>query len=317
MQLTLAEIERRLPDEHPSHYYLYAGRLWGAGKRDDAVFWFYTGQLRFRFHLLSNPSLERSGDPALFGSLQATIGEPINLYVGGDPKKWMKRIDEVLKWDAKTKNGFTAKTTHHKELEEVRAGLTKLRDYVEKNQEQIRAQREEQGIGEVGVVNGIYLEERKKKMPKDWPALQTTTSLAMLAGSYESSFEAGLGPILFFEDQSKVLSAKSVVLSAAGNDLLLIVAKRGDEELLSRTVKVRREKGSVLFDETRTASQRGLAEGGARETTFLRLNTAGELVIQRESITEGKYAGKPTPVRLSFTHWSRAKRLAASETPQP
>jgi hypothetical protein len=308
-KLSGEEIERRLPDEHPANYYLYAGRLWGGGERDKAVFWLYAGQLRFRFHLLANPNLEKSGDPALFGSLQATVGAPINLYVGGDPKMWMSQIDDVLIWDDKTPNGFTSKKAHAKELAEVRSGLVKLRDYVASNQEKLSAQREAEGIGEVGIVNGVYVEERKKKMPKDWPALVQSTSLEMIAGVYEASFSSLLGPILFFEDQYKVLPAKSFVLSAKGSDALLVVAKRGDEELLRRTIKIRQEKGAIVFEETKTAKQQGLAEGGSRETCILRLNADRELVIERNSITEGKYPNKTTPVRLTNINWNRAKRL--------
>ena len=309
MKLTPAEIERRLPEEHPANYYGYAARLWSEGKRDEAVFWLYAGQLRFRFHLLSNPNLPAGDDAALFGSLQSSIGEPINLYVGGDPKKWMKAIDDVLKWDAKTRNGFTSKRDHKKELEEDRAGLVKMRDYIEKNPDVLRAQREELGIGEVGVVNGVYVEERKMKMPKDWPALVPATSLEMIAGSYEASFAALLGPILFFEDQAKVLPAKLFVFSVAGSNELLVVAKRGEEELIRRTIPIRQEKGAVVFDETREAKSSGLTEGGSHQTCFLRMNAAGELVLQRDSITEGKYPDKTTPVRLSYINWNRAKRL--------
>src|SRR5262245_22183604 len=91
-----AKIEAALPNEHPSAYYGYAQRLFSQGKKDDAVFWFYVGQLRYRFHLKANPSLDRGGDPAAFGALSATIGGTINGYAGGNPKEWVKAIDRAL-----------------------------------------------------------------------------------------------------------------------------------------------------------------------------------------------------------------------------
>ena len=317
LKLTPKEIERALPKEPPSSYYLYAARLWGEGKSDDAVFWFYAGQLRFRFHLLANPNLPRSGDSALFGALQATLGEPINLYVGGDTKKWMRQIDRVLAWDEKTANGFTSKKTHAKQLEETRAGLIKLRDYVATNHNSIREKREEEGIGAVGVMNGVYVEERRKKMPKDWPALAAATTPAQLAGTYEAGFAALLGPIFFFADQYQVLKAKSFELSSADPDHLTVVAKNGDEILLERTLSVARENGAVVFTERKSAAESGLGEGGTREKIFLRLNANGELVLQRDSETEGKYPNKPTPTRLSYTFWNRAKRLPAPDASPP
>lgn len=37
------ELEAALPGEHPSSYYVYAGRLFSEGKKDEAVRWFYIG----------------------------------------------------------------------------------------------------------------------------------------------------------------------------------------------------------------------------------------------------------------------------------
>src|SRR6266513_48400 len=53
-KLPPATIEAALPNEHPSAYYGYAARLFREGKKDEAVFWFYVGQLRYRFHLKPN-----------------------------------------------------------------------------------------------------------------------------------------------------------------------------------------------------------------------------------------------------------------------
>tara|TARA_R110002050_G_scaffold57131_1_gene128388 strand:+ start:180 stop:626 length:447 start_codon:yes stop_codon:yes gene_type:complete len=141
-----AEIEKALPEEHPSAYYLYAGRLFKEGKKDEAVFWFYVGQLRYRFHLKANPNLEPSGDPALFGSLSATLGEQINGYAGGNTKDWVRAIDRALKWDAETKNGFTSKKKFAEVYEQNRAGLKKLRDQIESQTDYIREQRKQAGL---------------------------------------------------------------------------------------------------------------------------------------------------------------------------
>src|SRR5580765_4898046 len=50
-----AKVEAALPTQHPSVYYGYALNLFDQGKKDDAVFWFYAGQLRYRFYLNANP----------------------------------------------------------------------------------------------------------------------------------------------------------------------------------------------------------------------------------------------------------------------
>lgn len=313
-KLAPAVIEQRLPQEHPSAYYLYAGRLWSEGLSDDAVFWFYAGQLRFRFHLRANPKLDPSGDPALFASLNATLGESLNLYVGGDPKKWMEQIDRVLTWDEKTANGFTSKKKYTKELEEIRGGLLKLRTYVSDNQAMIAAKRVEEGIGTIGVVNGVYIEERRRKMPLDWPALVPQTTLAAANGLYEGGFSTRFDAI-FFYGQKEVARATFFRLAAVPPDSLQVIALDGKTELASRLLKVRVEYGALAFDEIRPGSTAGLASGEVHATHFLRLNASSELVVERRSITTGTFPNKSRPVRLDFTFWNRAKRLTEAEPP--
>lgn len=145
-KLPPATIEAALPNEHPSAYYASGARLFREGKKDDSVFWFYVGQLRYRFHLKANPNIDPSGDPALFSSLSATVGRTINEYAGGNVKDWVKTIDRALKWDADTPNGFTSKKKFASIYEENRAGLKKMREQVENQAESIREQRKKAGL---------------------------------------------------------------------------------------------------------------------------------------------------------------------------
>lgn len=145
-RLPAREIEQALPTAHPSAYHLYASRLFTEGKKDDAVFWFYVGQLRYRFHLQANPGLEPSGDPAVFSSLSATVGQTINEYAGGNVGDWIKAIDRALKWDDQNPNGFTSRKKFAAIYKENRAGLTKLRDQLKGQAEMIREQREKRGL---------------------------------------------------------------------------------------------------------------------------------------------------------------------------
>jgi hypothetical protein len=145
-KLPLKDIEARLPDEHPSSYFLFSARLLQEGKKDDAVFWFYIGSIRYRFYLAANPKLDPSGDPVLFGTLQETIGGPINEYAGGDPKKWAAQIDQALKWDEENNNKFTSKKKFKQEYQEIRDGLSGLKKMIEENIDQIKEQRKRSGL---------------------------------------------------------------------------------------------------------------------------------------------------------------------------
>ena len=140
------ELKAGIEKRHPVAYYFLAAKLFAAGAREEAVFWFYAGQLRFRFHLAANPKLSPSGDPALFGSLSEVMGRPINEYAFGDPPQLGATIDKVLAWDERTDNGFTSKTQHAKLWGEIRGGLSKLGEYVRTSADEIRAERQKNGL---------------------------------------------------------------------------------------------------------------------------------------------------------------------------
>jgi hypothetical protein len=136
---TPAQIEDRIETKHPAAYFVLATKLFEQGKRDDAVFWFYAGQLRYRAYLVANPKLDPSGDPALFVSLFSTAGPTINGYAFGDVPQLVKTIDRVLEWDAKHPDPLTPKSAQR---DEVRAGLTRLKEQVVLQREEIKIQRQ-------------------------------------------------------------------------------------------------------------------------------------------------------------------------------
>ncbi len=144
-------VEEQLPDAHPALYYAFAARLFTSGERETAVFWFYVGQLRFRFHLfrfhlMVNPELPPDGDPAILASLNSSLGRVFNEYIGADPDVWAETVEKALQWDASHPNGFTPKEAHPDALAEIRTGLEGLRDMIRDNKETIRAERAKNGL---------------------------------------------------------------------------------------------------------------------------------------------------------------------------
>ena len=153
-KLTVEQLKAGIETQHPAAYYVLAQKLFADGTQDEAVFWFYAGQLRYRFHLAANPALPKSGDPALFGSLTQVIGAPLNEYAFGDLAHLVATIDKVLAWDEKTDNGFTSKTQHAAEWKSIRAGLVKMRAYIVENGDSIRADRTKNGLPNRGRKGG-------------------------------------------------------------------------------------------------------------------------------------------------------------------
>ncbi|AMY08359.1 hypothetical protein LuPra_01556 [Luteitalea pratensis] len=145
-RLTPDQLKASIEKQHPAAYYVLAGKLFASGEKDEAVFWFYAGQLRYRFHLAANPDLPPSGDAALFASLSEVLGRPINKYAFGDVVQVTATIDKVLAWDGRTANGYTSKTTHAAAWKGIRDGLGQLRSHLVQSGDQIRAQHKQNGL---------------------------------------------------------------------------------------------------------------------------------------------------------------------------
>lgn len=54
-----------------------------------------------------------------------------------------------------------------------------------------------------------------------------------------------------------------------------------------------------------------MTEGGMHATDYLRVNTAGDLVVQSDWLIEGKLPNRTMPVREFYTNWIRATRIGA------
>ena len=136
----------QIESNHPAAYYQLAAKLFADGKKDEAVFWYYVGQLRYRLHLQTAKNLDPSGDPALFTSLSETVGRPLNEYAFGDIPKLAATIDKVLEWDAAHDNGFTPKKGNENAVEQNRSGLASMKEMLLKDLDKIKAQRKENGL---------------------------------------------------------------------------------------------------------------------------------------------------------------------------
>lgn len=122
------DVEARLVAEPYVSDYLYAARLFSAGKKDAAVFWFYVGQLRGRVYYTAHPT-DLDGTEA-FTSMTQVLGESINAHAGADPTKWAAILDKVLVWDASHDDTLTPKNEFARQRDEVRAGMKQLRESV-------------------------------------------------------------------------------------------------------------------------------------------------------------------------------------------
>jgi hypothetical protein len=140
------ELEANLPDSHPMFYFLYASKLFRAGKQDLATRWYYVGQIRFNAHLLANPGLPAEGDPATLAGVNKNYGPAITDWSGGNIRIWLQNIKDALAWDAANPNNFTPKDTHAAELEKARAQVSATYDTIKRTEAQIKSERAARGL---------------------------------------------------------------------------------------------------------------------------------------------------------------------------
>lgn len=134
-------LERLIADvehQHPGTYFILAKRLMDVGRADEAVFWFYVGQLRWGAYLSRH-----SSEAQVFLAMKETLGQPLNEYIGGDIQAWVAMIDKVLAWDASHPDNFTRSRDAR---ERTRAALIDLRQQIIVQQDDIRAARAHKGL---------------------------------------------------------------------------------------------------------------------------------------------------------------------------
>lgn len=150
---TQAQTGVRVPPEtkalaasHPAEYYKQAANLFRSGRKDDAVFVFYLGQLRYRAHLSARRNLPADGDPALFGSLSEMVGRPLNEYAFGDLPTLAAIIDAVLAHDAASPDRFTPPAQFPGVHAGVRDGLSRMKQTMLNDADRIRESRRKNGL---------------------------------------------------------------------------------------------------------------------------------------------------------------------------
>lgn len=298
-----SQIASGLIDQHPASYYTLAMQLWLTGRKDESVFWLYAGQLRYRFYLLAHPEVPQPPYPAL----QDAVGGPINLYAGGDVDKWISQINSVLDWDARTPNLFTSKTEYSVALEEVRKGLLDLGTYLVANKDSLRKQREEQGIGLNGLIDGAYVDERRPKMSEGWPQIISQNSTTSIAGVYQNDFDARL-EVIFGADRIKAKRSDSIKIATIDDSTIEAIAFIKGKEVFTKRISITISDGAIVVTDRREGKDTGLDPGYDEENIRLRLNESGELVLQRDSVREG-IDGRKLAIKEMYTFWNRAKRV--------
>lgn len=140
------EMLNGITQKHPVTYIQIAAELLKRGDKNEAVVWYYVGQMRYRAHLMANPDLEPTGDPALYSSLKYVVGTPINEYAGSNVENWELLIMKAIEWNSANENSFTPKHEFPEIYEKIQNNFIEFKNYVSQNKDEIIKQRKENGL---------------------------------------------------------------------------------------------------------------------------------------------------------------------------
>lgn len=139
------ELMKGIENQHPMIYFVLAGKLYDANRREEATFWLYAGQLRYRFRIETLPEAAQAQEKAVFTEMTRQLGGPINIWAFGDTEMLASTVDAVLAWDEKAPNGFTAKADFVEQWHKTRQDMADFGKYLRENGDKIRADRAKKG----------------------------------------------------------------------------------------------------------------------------------------------------------------------------
>lgn len=118
---------------HPVAMMLLAKRLYDADRRDEAVFWFYASQLRWRAWLTGPGSREQDQ----FARLFETLGPDINVHGFCNVDMLLATYARVVEWDETHPDALTPDVATRKS---TRDGFLELAESVKARRSEIEAQ---------------------------------------------------------------------------------------------------------------------------------------------------------------------------------
>jgi hypothetical protein len=128
---TIQELEIGIQNKAPSTYFALATELFRSGQKDDAAFWYYVGQVRYRFLVLAKAKAsEPSDEQAHFWLLSESVGQSIYEKADQRSAALVRALDRALAWDLDQPNGYTSKSAFSAEHARARQEMLALRERI-------------------------------------------------------------------------------------------------------------------------------------------------------------------------------------------
>ena len=128
---TIENLEVGIQNKPPAAYFALATELYRNGQKGEATFWYYVGQLRYRFFVLVKAKNSGSYDEqAHFWMLSESVGQSIYEQADRRSAVLTRAIDRALEWDLDQPNGYTSKTAFGAEYARSRQEMLALRQRI-------------------------------------------------------------------------------------------------------------------------------------------------------------------------------------------
>ena len=125
----IAAVKEQIENKHPATYFVLAQRLFAMDEKDEAVFWFYVGLIRYRGYLAQPLG---ASEAAQFQALWDAVERPINDHAFGDIPALAAAINRALVWDERRADPYVpqaaARDRVRNSLRRVRFELLARRD---------------------------------------------------------------------------------------------------------------------------------------------------------------------------------------------
>ena len=118
----VAAVLKSPKDYAPPVFYVMSNVLFAKGRKDDAEFWFYSGQLRARYD--ANRCTDGSAADEV-GILNDQYGSEINKYAFLDLDALQKTVTRVIAWDKATPHDYDGRWINLYGMNATRASLSK------------------------------------------------------------------------------------------------------------------------------------------------------------------------------------------------
>lgn len=145
VSMNIAELKKEAQLIHPVGFYILSKKLFDEGERNESIFWFYVGSIRYRYFLSSIADDPFHPENELFERVQFEIGGVILDYAGGDPQLWAEQIGKANQWDTDHLNFFYPKKNNPDALAETKSGVQRLKQKLLDEKDDILRQRIENG----------------------------------------------------------------------------------------------------------------------------------------------------------------------------